>query len=119
MLLDLDGAEKAALRQLAAIFVLIAAGGLLIGCGLKVPGTGGLADRCADITQAAMPFAEIDFEKRAAQSTSISMVIARVEGTRTDLPEGSPLHDLTTECEFDNNILSAFRWTKGGPQQHP
>ena len=119
MLLDLDDAEKAALRQRVAIFVLIAAGGLLVGCGIKVPRTGGLADRCADITQAAMPFAEIDIEKRAAESTSITKVIARVEGTRTDLPEGSPPHDLATECEFDNNILSAFRWTKGGPQQHP
>jgi hypothetical protein len=115
MPINLDDVEKATLYQRAAIFVLIiAAGGLLVGCGLKAPRIGGgLADRCADIMQAAMPFAEIDIEKRASESNSISKVIARVEGTRTDLPEGSPPHDLAAECEFDNNILSAFRSTKG------
>ena len=120
MLLDPDDAEKAALCKWAAIFVLTAAGGLLICCGLKVPGTGGLADRCADITEAAMPSAEIDIEKRTSESTGLSKIVARVEGTRTDLPADSPLpHDLAAECEFDSTTLTAFRWTKGGPRQYP
>jgi hypothetical protein len=102
------------------IVVLIITGGSLTGCDFKVPRLpGGLANRCADLMQAAMPFAEIDIGERTSTVTSITKVTARVEGTRTDLPEGSPPHDLATECEFDNNVLTGFRWTKGGPQQDP
>ena len=103
-----------------SIVTSIAAGGLLVGCGLNVPRIGGLADRCADITGAAMPSAEIDIEKRTSESTGLSKIVARVEGTRTDLPADSPLpHDLAAECEFDSTTLTAFRWTKGGPRQYP
>ncbi len=108
-----DGAPA---RLLPAIFVLIILGSALVGCGVRVSQS--LADRCADIAQAAMPFAEIDMEKRTSASTALNRIVARVEGTRTDLPEGSLPRDLAAECEFDSNILSAFRWTKGGPEQH-
>ncbi|HEX6441892.1 MAG TPA: hypothetical protein VF007_06870 [Stellaceae bacterium] len=121
MPLELDDAERGAIRLRAAIFVLIIAGGSLAGCGFTAPRlSGGLADRCADIMQAAMPFAEIDIDKRTSHSPGIDTVIAQVEGTRTDMPEGSPLpRDLAAECEFTSNVLTAFRWTKGGPQRRP
>jgi hypothetical protein len=103
------------LRSAGVIFALIAAGSLLAGCGVKVSQS--LADRCADIMQEAMSFAEMDIDKRTSESTGINKVVARVEGRRTDLPEGSPPRDMAAECEFDSNILTGFRWTKGGPEQ--
>jgi hypothetical protein len=57
---------------------------LLAGCGVKVSQS--LADRCADIMQEAMSFAEMDIDKRTSESTGINKVVARVEGRRTDLP---------------------------------
>jgi hypothetical protein len=69
MPINLDDVEKATLYQRAAIFVLIiAAGGLLVGCGLKAPRIGGgLADRCADIVQAAMPFCRDRYRKASVR----------------------------------------------------
>jgi hypothetical protein len=117
---DLDGAERETMHLWAVIFALIVAGGSLSGCAFKAPGLpGGLADRCADIMQAAMPSADIDIDKRTSQSPGLNTIIAHVEGRRTDLPEGLPPHDLAAECEFDSNILTAFRWTKGGPERLP
>jgi len=95
-LTDEDYSDLAGL--LPAIFILIIAGSALVGCGVKVSQS--LADRCADIMQGAMPFAEIDIDKRASESTSLSTIVARVEGTRTDLPEGSPPHDLAAEMQI-------------------
>jgi hypothetical protein len=100
--------------------VLIAAAVLPVGCGIKIPHSVSLADRCADIMRAAMPTADIDIEKRMSQAADSDKVIARVEGSRSDLPDGSsPPRALAAECEFDGGILSAFRWTKGGPQRRP
>ena len=113
-----DASEVAVRHPCLAIFVVIAAGSLLVGCDLKAPRLpGGLADRCADILKAAMPSAEFDIGKRTSESPSIDKIIAHVEGTRADLPEASRLPpDLAVECEFTNNVLTAFRWTKGGPK---
>jgi hypothetical protein len=76
----------------------------------------GLADRCANLMKAAMPFADIDIGQRSSKSTSISAITASVEGTRTDLPKDAPGdRALAVECQFDDGILSGFHWTKGGP----
>lgn len=102
--------------SLAPIAVAVALALALSGCGLSVPRSVSLADRCADIMQRAMPAADIDIDKRASQSAGIDKIIARVEGTRADVPKGSAApRDLAAECEFDNGVLDAFRWTKGGP----
>ena len=108
-----------AMRPLVAIAATIAAAGLLGGCGIGgkiAPDTVSLADRCADIMQRAMPFADIEIGKRISEGTGIRTITARVEGTRDDLPKDAPGdRDLAVECQFDNNILTGFRWTKGGP----
>jgi hypothetical protein len=104
--------------QRAAILILVAAADLLVGCGVRVPHTVSLAERCADVMKAAMPSAEIDIKNQTSQNAGIDKIMARVEGTRTDLSPGLP-RDLAAECEFEDTILSAFHWTKGGPPQRP
>ena len=106
----------------AAIAILLAVGPLA-GCdwsqrleGRIAPDTVSLADRCASIMQAAMRFATIDIGDRTSEAKGVRTIVARVEGTRTDLPKDSPGdRDLAVECTFENNVLTAFRWTKGGP----
>jgi hypothetical protein len=113
----MGNAARAAWHPLFSILALISATSLLVGCG-RLPG--GLADRCAEIMKVAIPSADIDIDKRTSKSPSIDTIIAQVTGIRTDMPEGSPLpRDLAVECEFTNGVLTAFRWTQGGPQQHP
>ena len=82
------------------------------GCSL-VP-SGGMADRCADLMQRAYPGADIDVTKREAAATSITTIVAKVEGVRSDTPPGglAPRH-LAVECRFDSDILTGFRWTAG------
>jgi hypothetical protein len=114
------------MRPLATIAILAAAGGLLAGCALTHrvtasinPASVGLGDRCAYITKLAMPYADIDIPKRTAENTGIRTMVARVEGTRDDLPEDDPAHDLAAECQFEDNVLTGFQWTKGGPAVTP
>jgi hypothetical protein len=110
------------MRPLAAIAVMIAAASLAGGCdwtrgvAAKVnPDSVSLADRCADIMRRAMPFAEIEIGQRTSENAGIRTMIARVDGTRT-LPKDAPgERDLAAECQFEDNVLIAFRWTKGGP----
>jgi hypothetical protein len=89
---------------------------MLGACGVSLPT--GVADRCAALVEAAMPSADLDIRKRTAQADtdSLTKVIARVEGTRTNLPETLP-REVAAECEFNGNTLTAFRWVKGGPAQ--
>jgi hypothetical protein len=103
---------------------LLAVAGLLGGCdqqltqfrGRVLPDTLGLGDRCAQFMQRAMPFASIDIGDRSSTSPSIRTIVATAQGTRTDLPEGTPGdRDLAVECTFTDSVLTAFRWTKGGP----
>jgi hypothetical protein len=120
-----DAGQAAKLPRAGAIIVLVAAG-LVGGCsqqqltqfgGRVVPSTLSLGDRCAQFMQRAMWFAEIDIGDRNSTSPDIRTIIATAQGTRTDLPEGSPgTRDLAVECTFTDNVLTAFRWTKGGPQ---
>jgi hypothetical protein len=86
-----------------------------LGTGCGVTRDVGLASRCADIMQRAFPSATIEIGKSEASATSLTTIIARVEGTRSNIPPEGPLTpNLAVECQFDNNILTAFRWT-GGP----
>jgi hypothetical protein len=115
------------MRRAAAFLVLLAIGGLPAGCdwaktvtGRINPDTVGLADRCANVMKAAMPFADIDIGKLSSENTGIRTITARAEGTRNDAPKDVPIaRDLAVECQFDSNILTAFRWTKGGPPPPP
>lgn len=85
---------------------------LVAACGLAR--SGGMADRCADIMKAAYPGADIDITKRGAAATSITTILAHVEGVRSDVPPHGPLpRNLAVECRFDDSILTGFRWTAG------
>jgi hypothetical protein len=100
------------LKALPRVLTLAGFCGVNVGCGL-VPDLG-LAERCADIMRRAYPSATIDITKREASATSLTTIIASVEGMRTDLPSDSPLaRNLAAECRFDENILTGFRWTAG------
>jgi len=82
------------------------------GCG--VTRDVGLAERCADTMLRAFPSANIEIGKSEASATGLTTIIAHVEGVRTDMPPEGPLtRDLAVECQFDNNILTGFRWTAG------
>jgi hypothetical protein len=64
--------------------------------------------------QRAFPSAAIEIGKSEASATSLTTIIARVDGFRSDMPPEGPLaHDLAVECRFDDNILTGFRWTAG------
>ena len=75
---------------------------------------GGMADRCADLMKSAYPGADIDITKRTAAATSLTAIVAHVEGERTNLPPNTTLaRHPAVECKFDNNVLTGFRWTAG------
>jgi hypothetical protein len=62
----------------------------------------------------AFPSANIEIGKSGASATGLTTIIAHVEGVRTDMPPEGPLtRDLAVECQFDDNILTGFRWTVG------
>jgi hypothetical protein len=113
------------MRASAALVILAIAS--LAGCdwakdvsGRVNPDTLSLADRCANFMKAAMPSAEIEIEKRTSENTGIRTITARVEGTRTDGAKDAPIErGLAAECHFDNNLLTGFQWTKGGPPSSP
>jgi hypothetical protein len=99
-------------RQASATVVLASLCAELAGCG--IPHNIGLAERCADIMRRAYPSAAIEITKTEATATSLTTIMAQVDAVRTDLPDGSPLRrDLAVECQFDENILTGFRWTSG------
>jgi hypothetical protein len=88
--------------------------GLVVDAGCSLVPSGGMSDRCADLMQRAYPGADLEIAKSDAAATSITTIVARVEGVQYDLPPDSPLRrDVAVECRFDNNILTGFRWTKG------
>jgi len=107
------------MRPTAAIMILAAAS-LLGGCGWSkgvAPDTVSLADRCAEIMQRAMPFAEIETGGETSQDVDIRTIVAHVQGARTDMPANTTIErGLAVECTFVDNVLTAFRWTKGGPR---
>lgn len=84
------------------------------------PDTVSLADRCGEIMKAAMPFAQLDLGDRSSRSPDVRTIVAQVAATRTDLPNDvAGERDLAAECTFVNNVMTAFRWTKGGPPPPP
>jgi len=102
----------AALRQASTACLLAALCAAAPGCGISR--NVGLAERCADMMRRAYPSAEIDITKSEASATSLTTIVAKAEGIRTDLPTDTPLaRDLAVECRFDQNILTEFRWTAG------
>jgi len=96
----------------SAVLTSFILGSILTGC--SIPHDVGFAERCADIMQLAFPGATIEIGKSGASATGLTTIIARVEGVRSDIPQEGPLtRDLAVECQFDNNILTGFRWTAG------
>jgi hypothetical protein len=84
-----------------------------IAAGCSIPAIG-LADRCADVMRRAYPSATIEITKSEAAATTLTTIVARVEGLRVDMPPDAPLpRDLAVECRFDENVLTGFRWTAG------
>jgi hypothetical protein len=125
--LDPEGGPRLqmrAMRRPAIAIVLVTL--LLAGCdwsqrmeGRVLPDTVSLADHCATIMKAAMPFAAIDIGDRSSKGVDIRTITAEVSATRTD-QSGNPNvdRDLAAECTFVDNVMTAFRWTKGGPPVH-
>ena len=67
-----------------------------------------------------MPFADLDIGDKTSRSPDIRTIVATVQASRTDATPGSGVdRDLAAECTFTDNVLTAFRWTKGGPQPRP
>lgn len=83
--------------------------------GKVAPDMVSLADRCGSIMTAAMPFAQIDLDNRSSRSPDVRTIIVTVTGTRSDVPKDAGDRDLAAECTFVDNVLTGFRWTKGGP----
>jgi hypothetical protein len=99
-------------RQASTALLCVALCSVAAAC--VIPRDVGLAERCADIMRRAYPGAAIDITKTEATATSLTAIVAKAEGVRTDVPPGAPAPpDLAVECRFDENILTGFRWTAG------
>ncbi len=102
------------MRWIGQASLAAAAGLAAIGAACSLAPSGGMADRCARIMKEAYPGGDIEITKREAAATSLTTIVAHVEGVRGDLPAGAkvPRH-LAVECRFDDSILTGFRWTAG------
>jgi hypothetical protein len=99
-------------RQASVVIVLGILCSVVTGC--AIPRDIPLSERCADVMRRAYPSAAIEITKSEASPTSLTTIVARVEGVRNDMPPGGPLpRDLAVECRFDQNVLTGFRWTAG------
>ena len=84
------------------------------GCRLRNPPRHRPRGTRADLMQRAYPSARIEITKSDAAATSLTTIIAHVEGARSDVPpDGPSARDLAAECRFDENILTGFHWTAG------
>jgi hypothetical protein len=102
-----------AFRQASTALLSAALCCVAAACG-GIPRDVGLGERCADIMRRAYPNAAIDITKTEATATSLTTIVAKAEGVRTDVPPGAPMpQDLAVECRFDENVLTGFRWTAG------
>ncbi|HEX7966660.1 MAG TPA: hypothetical protein VF502_00460 [Stellaceae bacterium] len=91
----------------------------LAGCGIR---EASLGDRCADAMKQAFPGGSIKVtNSQVAQDStgaSLTAMIARVDGVRTEVPAEGPLaRDVAVECRFEENVLTSFRWTAGPLQR--
>jgi hypothetical protein len=110
------------MRAPAVILILIAAA--LTGCGLSErvgshinPSSMSLAERCAAMMQAAMPYADIDIGKATSRNKGVDTILAHVEGTRTDHPDAEGIsRNLIADCEFSDTVLASFHLTGFGPE---
>ena len=101
-----------AFRQASIALLCVPLCSVVVAC--AIPRNIGFAERCGDIMRRAYPNAAIDITKSESSATSLTTIVAKAEGVRTDLPADSPLlHDLAVECRFDENILTGFRWAAG------
>jgi hypothetical protein len=81
------------------------------------PGSMSLADRCAQVMQAAIPYGDIEIGKTTSQNKGVSTILAHVEGARTDHPSAEGIsRNLTADCEFNDNVLVSFHLTGLGPE---
>ncbi len=92
---------------------------LVTGCGLR---EASLGDRCGDAMKEAFPGGGIKVTKvEVTQDTaapSLTAMIARVEGVRSEVPAGGTLaRDVAVECRFEEGVLTGFRWTAGPLQR--
>lgn len=98
-------------RQVSAI---LAASSLCLVGGCHLAPAGGMAERCADLMQRADPGADIDITSSKAAATSITTIVADVEGVRRNLPpQPAVSRHLAVQCRFDGDVLTGFKWTKG------
>ena len=89
-----------------------------IGGGIN-PDSLSLADRCADIMRAAIPFAEIEIKNRTSD-WGHDVLTAHIDARRADHADDKNIDsDLSAECQFDGSVLIGFKWTKGGAPPHP
>ena len=99
------------MRWIARAFLV---GLVAAGAGCSLAPSGGMAERCARIMKEAYPGGDIAITKSEAAATSLTTIIADVEGVRGDLPAGATLpRHLAVQCRFDDSILTGFRWTAG------
>lgn len=107
------------MRALAGLCLTIALAGCswAEGVGSRVnPSSMSLADRCAQVMQAAIPYADIDIGKRTSQNKGVSTILAHAEGTRTDHPNTEGIsRDLAADCEFNDTVLTSFHLTGFAP----
>ena len=101
------------MHRIGRISAALVAGCIPIAACHLIP-QGGMADRCANFMRSAYPGADIDITKSEAAAASLTVIIARVEGDRTNLPPQARIaRHLAVECKFDNGVLTSFRWTAG------
>lgn len=103
-------------RKRAAVLFGVAGLALAVGgCGLR---EASLSERCGAAMQEAFPGGKITVTKAEVTAdpagASVTSMIAKVGGVRRNVAEGDVLaRDVAAECHFEDNILTAFRWTQG------
>ena len=76
-------------------------------------GSVSFGDRCTDFMHRAFPDARLDVTDRQIKIDANNVTVT-IAATRRDVPEGGPYaRSVGIECEFENSILTGFRWTAG------
>jgi hypothetical protein len=108
---SIGGMQSPGQASVASLLAILSA--LAAACS-SIPHDIGLAERCADFMRRAYPNAMIEITNSTASASSLTTIMAQVEGVRTDMPADAPQpRQLAVECRFDENILTGFRWTAG------
>jgi hypothetical protein len=102
------------MRSVRQALTILTAGALCLFAGCGLAPQGGMAERCADLMREAYPGADIQITKSGAAATSITTIVAHVEGIHRNLPANAALpQHIAVECRFHGDVLIGFRWTKG------